>query len=206
MKPRRVYWAGDLFNFKDLLGNRMLSEAFDRCAGGSWEAVLPQDNEANSDRSTGIRDSDLEMLLTCDALVANFDGSDLDSGTVVEFCFSKFLDMPSVLLRTDFRRSGDSSVPGADPWNLMCSSYPRTETLCIHSLLELSRMSASEFLDSLAVRILEKLEKSAAQPMISGAEELAAAYRRVVQCTGGSMVERFPAERVRQIVAGRLNG
>ena len=46
---------------------------------------------------------DFELLYNCDCLIANLDGPDPDSGTVVEFCFAKMLDMPAVLLRTDFR-------------------------------------------------------------------------------------------------------
>jgi hypothetical protein len=45
--------------------------------------------------------------------------------------FAKFADIPSLLLRTDFRRAGDQ---GDDPWNLMLSFYPRTRTLCLNSM------------------------------------------------------------------------
>lgn len=61
----------------------------------------------------------------------NFDGAELDSGTVVEFVIAKFADIPAVLLRTDFRRGGDSH---RDPWNLMVSDWPRTEKVIIHSM------------------------------------------------------------------------
>jgi hypothetical protein len=33
-----------------------------------------------------------------------YNGTELDSGTVVEFMFSKFADIPSVIVRTDFRK------------------------------------------------------------------------------------------------------
>ena len=115
---KKVYWAGGLFDLKDLIGNRMLADAFDRQAAGRWQAVLPQENEANGTRSDSIRDNDLEMLFSSDAVIANFDGTDLDSGTVAEFCFAKFLDLPAVLLRTDFRNNNDvATCP--DPWNLI---------------------------------------------------------------------------------------
>jgi hypothetical protein len=50
---------------------------------------------------------------------------------VAEFMFAKFADIPSLLLRTDFRRGGDQ---GEDPWNLMMSFYPRTRALCLNSI------------------------------------------------------------------------
>ena len=78
-----------------------------------------------------IRDKDIVTLIGCDLALFNFDGPELDSGTVAEFMFAKFADIPSLLLRTDFRRGGDQ---GEDPWNLMMSFYPRTRTLCLNSL------------------------------------------------------------------------
>ena len=39
---------------------------------------------------------------------------------------AKMLDIPSVVVRTDFRAGGDSRL---DPWNLMVSGYPRTKIL-----------------------------------------------------------------------------
>ena len=78
-----------------------------------------------------IRDKDIVTLIGCDLALFNFDGPELDSGTVAEFMFAKFADIPSLLLRTDFRRGGDQ---GVDPWNLMMSFYPRTRTLCLNSI------------------------------------------------------------------------
>jgi len=78
-----------------------------------------------------IGDKDIVTLIGCDLALFNFDGPELDSGTVSEFMFAKFADIPSLLLRTDFRRGGDQ---GIDPWNLMMSFYPRTRTLCLNSM------------------------------------------------------------------------
>ena len=73
-----------------------------------------------------IRNQDLKQVMACDLALFNFDGTDLDSGTVVEFMMAKVLDIPSVLLRSDFRASGDQEREG-DDWNLMCSFYPRSK-------------------------------------------------------------------------------
>ena len=82
-------------------------------------------------RAHDIHDKEIVTLSGCDLALFNFDGPELDSGTVVEFMFAKFADIPSLLLRTDFRRAGDQ---GEDPWNLMMSFYPRTRTLCLNSM------------------------------------------------------------------------
>jgi hypothetical protein len=50
---------------------------------------------------------------------------------VVEFMVAKFADIPAVLLRTDFRRAGDSHE---DAWNLMLSDYPRTKPVIVHAM------------------------------------------------------------------------
>ena len=203
METGKVYWAGDLFNFKDLLGNRMLADRFNTLAEGRWQAVLPQDSESNSSRSQSIRDDDLELLFSSDAVVANFDGTDLDSGTVVEFCFAKFLELPTVLLRTDFRKNGDSAAFNADPWNLMCSGYPGTETICIQSMMQFRQKSIDQLLDYLAGEIIRKLDHCSASPRVSTPEEDFAAFVRAVKCAGGSMIERFPEERIKKLISRR---
>jgi len=128
---RTVYLAGELFNAKHLTGNAILAEHLFDTSGGRYRCVLPQDMPQGIS-SHGIRDQDLRGLLACDAAIFHYDGLELDSGTVVEYLFAKFADIPAVLVRTDFRHAGDQK--GGDPWNLMTSFYPRTETLWINSM------------------------------------------------------------------------
>ncbi len=214
MNERRVYWAGDLFDHKDLIGNLLLSEAFNRLGEGRWKAVLPQENEANAVRNTDIRDGDLKMVFEADALVANFDGADLDSGTVAEFCFAKFLDLPTVLLRTDFRDNNDRSTC-PDPWNLMCSGYPRTIALCRPAIRELNEQrkcanSSSEairaYCENLAARILEALESQTACPSFSGAglPDLRRQYRLALQSAGGSLPRQFPDSILNPLIEAKI--
>lgn len=133
MEPLTVYFAGALFDHKDLLGNAALAERIFALSGGRYISVLPQNLEQRDTTPRAIRDQDLRTLLTCDLALFGFDGDELDSGTVVEFSFAKFADVPSVVLRTDFRGwMGDQK--GAFPWNLMCSYYPRTEVVTIDPL------------------------------------------------------------------------
>jgi hypothetical protein len=45
--------------------------------------------------------------------------------------FAKFADIPAVILRSDFRHGGDQV---GDPWNLMSSNFPRTQTVVVNSI------------------------------------------------------------------------
>jgi len=127
-----VYFAGDLFNHKDLTGNLHLAEAIERESSGQYICILPQHLEQSTSRSIDIRNNDLSKILSADLILVNFDGTELDSGTVIEFLFAKALDVPAVILRSDFRSAGDQER--GDPWNLMCSGYPRTGKLTINAM------------------------------------------------------------------------
>ena len=128
-----VYFAGDLFDHKHLAGNAILAEAIDRRSAGRYACVVPQDLEQATARMVDIRNQDLKQVMACDLALFNFDGTDLDSGTVVEFMMAKMLDIPSVLLRSDFRASGDQEREG-DDWNLMCSFYPRSKKVQFNAM------------------------------------------------------------------------
>lgn len=125
------FHAGALFNLKELAGNAMMARAIREESQGRYRAILPQDLELEREKTTSIRDADLLALLRADVALFHFDGTELDSGTVVEFMVAKFADIPAVLLRTDFRRAGDSA---GDAWNLMLSDYPRTRQVVVHAL------------------------------------------------------------------------
>ena len=123
--PFTIYFAGHLFDHKDLAGNALLGSQIDEQSGGRYRCILPQDLEQRGIGPMGIRDQDLKAVMECDLAIFNFDGSELGSGAVVEYMYAKLLDIPAVILRTDFRHGGDQR-PGFDPWNLMVSFYPRT--------------------------------------------------------------------------------
>jgi nucleoside 2-deoxyribosyltransferase len=134
-----VYFAGELFSSKHLVGNAALADAIAKASDMNFVCTLPQALEDRGLSAHDIRDQDFVTLIGSDLAIFNFDGPELDSGTVAEFLFAKFADIPSLLLRTDFRRGGDQ---GDDPWNLMISFYPRTKTLCLNSM-ELYKKSLS---------------------------------------------------------------
>jgi nucleoside 2-deoxyribosyltransferase len=160
-----VYFAGELFNAKHLAGNAGLAAVIQRRSNGQFVCVLPQTMESREEGAHFIRDEDLEHLICSDIAIFNFDGSEIDSGTVVEFLVAKFADIPALLLRTDFRRGGDQ---GQDPWNLMLSFYPRTKTCCLDSMAlyktalaqGLDPSSAADWmLDQIATQVVRELEQ-----------------------------------------------
>jgi nucleoside 2-deoxyribosyltransferase len=129
-----VYLGGELFSLKHLIGNAWLAEAIYEKSHGRFRCLLPQDFfELRGRSGRAIRDYNLRALTACDLALFNFDGSDLDSGTVIEFMFAKFADMPAVLLRTDIRNAGDHRN---QPWNLMASYFPRTANVIVPGLFD----------------------------------------------------------------------
>ena len=171
--PKTIYFAGALFDQKHLTGNALLAEAIEQRSAGRYCCVLPQDLELPSHRAEDIRNHDLKQVLDCDLALFNFDGSELDSGTVVEFMYAKFLDKPSVILRSDFRSGGDQEE--GEPWNLMCSFYPRTESVLLNAMAEYHQALAGEgslserlstFHQHIAKRIVTAFDNVCAQPSV----------------------------------------
>jgi len=122
-----VFFAGELFDLKHLIGNAYLAEAIYEKSHGRYLCVLPQDFAPRGTTPRTVRDHHIKTLVGCDLALFNFDGTDLDSGTVAEFMIAKFADIPSVILRSDRRGSG-----GRQPqWNPMANFYPRTAVLSV---------------------------------------------------------------------------
>lgn len=130
-EPYTIYFAGDLFDHKHLIGNAVLADFIERLSNGRYACRVPQTFEFVDNRGVEIRNTDLMEVMACDMGLFNFDGPDIDSGTVVEFMFAKMLDIPSVILRTDLRSSGDGE---REDWNLMATHYPRTNNVKIRAL------------------------------------------------------------------------
>ena len=197
-RPLKIYFAGDLFNSKDLGGNVMLAEAIDQLSCGTYQVMLPQNGECEVRERTSqsIRDADFELLFHCDIMVANFDGPDLDSGTVVEFCFAKMIDMPAVLLRTDFRNSGDATLPDSEPWNLMCAHYPRTEVLHINGMklyheckaeTETAGERLALYYKTRAEQVIAALDRTLAKKSWMASGQVFSQYQTAVKSVGGTL-------------------
>ena len=128
------YHAGPLFTLAELSANTALASAIATNSNEKYKAIIPQNLEQRDTTPHAIRDADIRALLSCDLALFTYDGSELDSGTVVEYMFAKFADIPAVILRTDFRGAGDQQGEG-DNWNLMSSFYPRTAGVVMNSMV-----------------------------------------------------------------------
>ena len=203
-----IYWAGALFNHKELIGNQILANAVKNLSNGKYNVRLPQNFQTEpSAKAVDIRNADLTELIQCDAVVANFDGAELDSGTVVEFCIAKALDMPTVLLRTDFRNVGDAD---GIPWNLMCAGWPRTEILWINSLADYQRhgitttndlqAAMENWCNDLARRIIQSLDKARAMTPWLSADIALDHFHRTIQSVGGGLEAILTDENLAAIV------
>lgn len=137
----KVFFAGDLFSYKDLVGNLQLSEAIKRRSNGKYDCFLAQNKVQQLVHHKSIKDQDLKGLMESDIAIFAFDGPELDSGTVVEFVSAKLLDKPSVVYRSDFRGGSGEEVSTAEQensnkWNLMVSYYPRTEYVYFNGMIQ----------------------------------------------------------------------
>lgn len=130
LRSLNVFFGGELFDIKHLIGNAYLAEAIYEKSHGRYLCVLPQDLDPRGTTARTIRDHHIRSLVSCDLALFNFDGADLDSGTIAEFMLAKFADIPSVILRSDRRGAG-----GRQPqWNPMGCYYPRTAVVCVDGL------------------------------------------------------------------------
>jgi len=199
--PSTFYFAGDLFDSKDLVGNALLAEAIFEVSRKRYLPVLPQNLEQRETSAHSIRDNDLFCLIDCDLALFHFDGSELDSGTVVEFMVAKFCDIPSVILRTDFRAKGDQAE---HPWNLMASFYPRTEVVVLDAMdlyqkalkgkretdaaiiqsREIGSKQASAFLKKVAKEVCEAMDRVAAAAPVLPAKDTEQVYHWLARMPG----------------------
>jgi len=125
-----VFFGGELFNLKHIIGNAYLAEAIYEKSHGRYLCALPQDFDPRGTAARSIRDHHIRMLVGSDLALFSFDGPDLDSGTVAEFMLAKFADIPSVILRSDRRGASDRSPQ----WNPMANYFPRTIILTLDGL------------------------------------------------------------------------
>jgi nucleoside 2-deoxyribosyltransferase len=126
--PYTVYSAGGLFTQDELATNIMIKEAVWRLSDGKFQLFLPQSKELqeldkHDNVQAYIRNVDFLEIVKADIILVRFDGSELESGTVVEFVMAKSLGKPTVILRCDFRRLHSTGF--TEPYNLMVKNWPR---------------------------------------------------------------------------------
>jgi len=209
-KTYSVYLAGDLWTHKDLVGNALLGHYIKKVSRGRYLCVLPQDLETPNNRTVDIRNVDLKHVMTCDMAIFNFDGSNLDSGTVVEFIYAKMLDIPSVILRTDFRSSGEGGQD-QDPWNLMATHWPRSKVLKLHGMAEYQGAKTPGALSStinnlymkMARQVVESLDAVREEKPLVTADRLNALYDWALDFPGAGYRDLFNQEEVQQLIADK---
>ena len=186
-KPIKVYFGGDLFTHKDLVGNIYLSNSIANLSNGRYEFFLAQNKVQQKVDHKSIKDQDLKGLLYCDLALFAFDGTELDSGTVVEFIGAKFLDKPSVVYRTDFRggsgeEGSETKTGNTNKWNLMVSFYPRTKIVYLNSMVEYQKVLsnannssieyiAKKYSDNIARKLIYAMDEVLKTPKILNAQE-----------------------------------
>ena len=131
-KHHTVYFAGEHFSLKHLIGNAYLAEAIYEKSHGRYLCVLPQNIEHRVLSPKVVRDRDIKELIECDLALFSFDGGEIDSGTIAQYMIAKFADIPSVILRSDIRAGGDQGR--GDPWSSMMGFFPRMTKVIVDSL------------------------------------------------------------------------
>ncbi len=218
--PFTIYFGGSLFNHKDLTGNALLAKYIEKCSDSRYRCCLPQNVEQHQTTALDIRNKDIAKLIECDLGLFNFDGTELDAGVVVEFMLAKFLDIPAVILRSDFRTCGEKEIGGED-WNFMCSFYPRTQIVQFNAMLSYQEaveesQTLNETFDIYYTRIarlvLESLDSvRTEQPLLKGNQKkLEILYQWALTFPGGgidkllsntSFVDRILAAKIRKGLA-----
>lgn len=108
----KIYLAAPLFTSAERAWNKQLEQLL---LQAGHEVFLPQEQEFSKRTAKAIFEADRAGLDEADAVVAIMDGPDPDSGTSWE-CGYAYGKKPIILLRTDFRSSGD---PQIGPFNAM---------------------------------------------------------------------------------------
>ena len=106
----KIYLAGPLFSAAERTFNNELTGLLRNKGHEVW---LPQEFEQRTMTARQIFNKDVEGIDWAEAVVANMDGADPDSGTCWE-CGYAYRKKPVIVFRTDFRREADKG-----PYNLM---------------------------------------------------------------------------------------
>lgn len=197
-----IYFAGDLFDQKHLTGNYLLAKNIEEVSNKQYKCLLPQNWEGALTSSVEIRNNDIRRILHSDLVLFNFDGVDLDSGTVVEFMIAKMLDIPAVLLRTDFRNGG--YLFGED-WNAMMAGYPRCKVTKHHSLLMYNELGVEGMHRALAQSIVVAFKEVGQESsLFTCYDEILNAYQHVIKMCGSQLGQHVTASTVQELVAAKI--
>ena len=198
----KIYFAGDLFDQKHITGNFLLAKSIEKASDYQYTCILPQDWEGALHTSIEIRNRDLQNVIQADMVLFNFDGVDLDSGTVVEFMIAKMLDIPAVLLRTDFRNGG---YLFGDDWNLMVAGYPRCAIVKNASLMLYNELGLEKMHQHIAQSVVESFKKVLLEnSLFNTHEEVLFAYQHVVKMCAAQLENLISGAKIDEIIASKL--
>ena len=210
-KQFSVYFAGEIFSIKHLLGNCALCSAITRISEGRYKFIIPQNLEQRDTTATAIRNQDISAVVCADLGLFQFDGTELDSGTVAEFMIAKFCDIPAVVLRSDFRSGGDNEHAA---WNLMLTGYPRTEVVTADSMriyqeqLRTHKDSLNAGLaavDNIASLVVAAFNKVEAQEPIMDMTSRENVYEWMSRMPGSRFENTLTKQVIKQILAAKKN-
>lgn len=171
--PKKIYFAGAMFSAQELLGNEIIAEAVNTLSKGRYLCILPQQTTTVQTDERAIRDEDLHKVLSAEAAIFNFNGTELDSGTVVEYMVAKFADIPAVIIRTDFRALAPKACH-LWTYNPMAKFFPRTETLLIDAFdIHLkNKFNSTKTANEIAQKLVAALDKVITKkPLLKGKEK-----------------------------------
>ncbi len=198
----KIYFAGDLFDQKHITGNILLARQIEELSHETYKCMLPQDWECALHSAIDIRNQDILSIINADLVLFNFDGVDLDSGTVVEFMIAKMLDIPAVLLRTDNRNGGH--VFGED-WNLMALGFPRCAILKHPALTMYNSLGLHEMHRTMAQSTINAFKKVAQEKsLLSSHEEILAAHEQVIKLCGSGLKDLISKQLLHEIISTKI--
>ncbi|MBM3886480.1 hypothetical protein FJ364_00995 [Candidatus Dependentiae bacterium] len=199
----KVYFAGELFDQKHIVGNHLLAKRIEEASDSLYQCTLPQNWEGHLSDIVDIRNNDIKAIMQADFVLFNFDGPDLDSGTVVEFVIAKMLDIPAVLLRTDSRNGGHLA---GDDWNTMLAGYPRCIVVKHPALVLYNSVGIEQMQQVIAQSVIAACQKVKKQMSImSSYEEIWYAYHHVIKMCGGGLAQIISQEVLRDMIMIKIH-
>lgn len=102
----KLFLAGPLFNAAEREFNRRLRDALETAGHDVW---LPQENEPRKRGAAAIFKKDVQGIEWAQAVLANMDGPDPDSGTCWECGYAYARKKPVIAYRTDVRHAEDAT-------------------------------------------------------------------------------------------------
>lgn len=198
-----VYFAGDLFDQKHITGNLFLAQGMETLSRGRFKFILPQNSEGVLSSASEIRNRDITYIIQSDLVLFNFDGVDLDSGTVVEFMIAKMLDIPVVLLRTDCRNGG---YLFGDDWNLMASGYPRSVVVNYPALTMYQQLGIEEMHKTIVQAIIDAFaEVVSINSLLTSFEDISNAYHHVIKMCGADLSHQIKQQWLHDIITAKID-